>query len=157
MDTLNIDIVCKKSESKQDTFRTRVIGDNNCASATAILLDEYGFEKGYDIDSSKWTFVVGRGFEGQKSIIDDRLFKEMVEAQDVSIVRRVCPSCSVSHRDIYYRRLTKMPQEFNLLDTLKNNWFDQDNEFNMDFALYSTYLDAYLDANRWKFCNFKDP
>ena len=70
----------------------------------------------------------------------------MVDAQDVSIVRRVCPSCSVSHRDIC-----------NLLDTLKNNWFDQDNEFNMDFALYSTYLDGYLDANRWKFCNFNDP
>ena len=143
MDTLNIDIVCKKSESKQDTFRTRVVGDNNCASATAILLDEYGFEKGYDIDSSKWTFVGDRGFDGQKSIIDDHLFKEMVDAQDVSIVRRVCPSCSVSHRDIC-----------NLLDTLKNNWFDQDNEFNMDFALYSTYLDAHLDINRWKFCNF---
>ena len=81
----------------------------------------------------------------------------MVEAQDAPIVRRVCPGCSSSHKDIYYRRLTPMPDDFDLLDTLLNNWFDTDNALNVDFALYSTHLDAYYDTNRWTFCNFNDP
>ena len=85
-----------------------------------------------------------------------RLFKEMVEAQEVPIVRRVCPGCSNSHKDVYYRRLTPMPDDFDLLDTLMNNWFDEDNAHNVDFAIYSTHLDAYYDTNRWTFCNFND-
>jgi hypothetical protein len=79
----------------------------------------------------------------------------MVEAQDVPIVRRVCPSCSrESHKDIYYRRLTPMPDDFDLLDTLMNNWFDTDNKHNVDFALYSSHIDAFYDTNRWTHCNF---
>ena len=80
----------------------------------------------------------------------------MVEAQDVPIVRRVCPDCSRSHKDIYYRRLSPMPDNFDLLDTLMNNWVDVDNVLNEDFALYSTHLDAYYDVNRWTTCNYND-
>jgi len=99
----------------------------------------------------------GEGFPDEENMLDARLFKEMVEAQEMQIVRRVCPTCSASHRDIYYRRLTGMPDDFDLLDTLMNNWFDTDNKLDVDFALYSTYLDAYYDTNRWTFCNFNDP
>ena len=80
----------------------------------------------------------------------------MVEAQDVPIVRRVCPGCSRSHKDLYYRRLSDMPEEFDLLDTLMNNWVDTDNKLNKDFAIYSNHLDAYYDVNRWEHCNFND-
>ena len=57
---------------------------------------------------------------------------------------------------MYYRRLTPMPDNFNLLDILMNNWFDGDNKLNNDFALYSSYMDAYFDTYRWLFCNFSD-
>jgi hypothetical protein len=79
------------------------------------------------------------------------------EAQDVPIVRRVCAGCNFSHRDIYYRRLTPMPDDFDLLDTLMNNWIDTDNVLNEDFALYSTHLDAFYDTNRWTYCNYNVP
>ena len=78
-------------------------------------------------------------------------------AQEIQIVRRVCPSCTLSHKDIYYPILPSMPDDFDLRDTLMNNWFDTNNQFNEDFALYSTHLDAYLDTNRWTFCNFNVP
>jgi len=68
----------------------------------------------------------------------------------------VCPSCYSSHKDIYYRRLTPMPEDFDLLDTLMNNWMDLDNQFNVDFALYSSYFDAYYNKERWTYCNFND-
>ena len=49
-----------------------------------------------------------------------------------------------------------MPEDFDLLDTLMNNWMDLDNQFNVDFALYSSYFDAYYNKERWTYCNFND-
>ena len=103
------------------------------------------------------TISTGERFGDRESVLNSRLFREMVEAQDVPIVRRVCAGCNLSHRDIYYRRLTPMPDDFDLLDTLMNNWIDTDNILNEDFALYSTHLDAFYDTNRWTYCNYNNP
>ena len=151
----------KLTTSAQNIFNTRIVGDDNdngngdeCASAREALLEAEGFERGFNIDSTKWTFIMGEQFDDEDPILSNDLLKERVEAQDVPIVRRVCPSCRKSHRDIYYRRLTEMPEEFDLLDTLLNNWFDTHNQHNVDFALYSSYYDAYYDVDRWSYCNF---
>lgn len=144
---------------EQDIVKTHIVGDNQCNNAITNVLESNNFIKGFDIDSDKWTFIAGEGFPEEDRIKDTRLFKEMFEAQDQSmqIVRRVCPSCDATHKDIYYRRLTAMPDDFDLLDTLMNNWFDTNNTLDVDFALYSSYMDAYYDQNRWTFCNYNDP
>ena len=147
----------KLTTNEQDIFKTRVVGNNQCNNAIANVLESNDFAKGFNIDTSKWTYVVGEGFSDQSRIMDARLFKEMFEDLSVPIVRRVCPTCIETHKDIYYRRLTPMPDDFDLMDTLMNNWFDTDNVFNQDFALYSSYMDAFYDDNRWTFCNFNDP
>merc|ERR1719329_1889624 len=147
----------KLSTTEQNIFKTRIVGNNNCDDATSALLADSGFEKGFEIDSNDWTFMVGEGsrFAYEEPILHDALVKEMLEAQDISIVRRVCPTCVATHKDIYYRRLTPIPEGLNLLETLKNKWIeDNGNKFNEDFALYSSYMDAYFDMNRWTFCNF---
>jgi len=148
----------KLSTAEQDIFSERVVGKNNCPVATTSFLeDKKGFQKDHEVDTTKWTFIVGEGYDSETPVLDYRILHEMIGEQEVSIVRRVCPSCSaMTHRDIYYRRLTPIPEGFNLLDTLMNNWFDTDNKHNEDFALYSDHLDAYLDINRWTFCNFND-
>mmetsp|Transcript_614 Transcript_614/g.699 ORF Transcript_614/g.699 Transcript_614/m.699 type:complete len:819 (-) Transcript_614:14-2470(-) len=146
----------KLSTTEQDIFKTRVVGDNNCPIAIENLYDAKGFEIGHNIDDTKWRFVSGEEFDDWYPIMNHLLVKEMVEALEVPIVRRVCPSCVDSHKDIYYRRLTTMPASFNLLDTLKNNWVDTDNLLNVDFSLHSTYLDAFLGINGWTFCNYND-
>jgi hypothetical protein len=100
-------------------------------------------------------YQLGEGFGEREGVLNARLFKEMFEAQDVQIVRRVCPSCpNNSHKDIYYRRFTPMPDDFDLLDTLMNNWVDKNNMHGVDFNLYSSYLDAYYDTKPWTYCNF---
>jgi hypothetical protein len=76
-------------------------------------------------------------------------------------LRRRCPACSSpAHQDIYYRRLNDpggvLPGGLNLLSTVKNYWTTSYNQFNIDFALYSTYEDALDDTNRWGFCNFSN-
>ena len=139
---------------EQNIFKTRIVGHNKCADVTSELIEATGFKSGYKVDNSKWTYIVGKGFDEDEPIINSRLFKEMVEALEVPIVRRVCPTCSSSHKDIFYRRLTKMPETFDLLDTLMNNWYDVHNKLNEDFALYSSYSDALYDKGRWSFCNY---
>jgi len=147
----------KLTTTEQDVFKTRIIGNNQCAAATESLIADRGFERGFDVDDTKWTFFVGVGdWDGKEPSYDARLFKEMVEALEVPIVRRVCVSCRNTHKDIYYRRLTDMPEDFDLLDLLMNNWFDENNAFNEDFALYSSHIDAFFDVNRWQACNFND-
>ncbi len=147
----------KLSTTEQEIFQKSVVGKNNCEAAVESLLEESGFESGHDIDYDDWTFVVGEGFDNETPIYDKELFREMVEAQEVQIVRRACPSCKTSHKDIYYRRLTPMPTDFDLLDTLMHNWFSANNVLNVDFSLHSTYLDAYYGTNGWTFCNYDDP
>ena len=36
--------------------------------------------------------IAGEGFDGETPIMNARLFKEMIETQDVPLVRRVCVS-----------------------------------------------------------------
>lgn len=149
----------KLTTEHQDIYSQRVVGNHQCNNAITDVLASHEFEKGFNVNASKWTYIVGEQFDDEEPIYNARLFKEMFEAQpeEFRIVRRVCPTCSESHRDIYYKRLTPMPDDFDLLDTLMNNWFDEDNELDVDFSLYSTYMDAYYDENRWTFCNFNNP
>ena len=42
-------------------------------------------------------------------------------------------------------------------DLFLSNWFDTDNVIGVDFNLYSTFEDAQMDTNEWKFCNYNDP
>ena len=37
-----------------------------------------------------------------------------------------------------------------------SNWFETDNVIGVDFNLYSTFEDAQMDRNEWKFCNYND-
>ena len=156
VEQLNID--GKLSNESKAIVDSRIVGNNNCPAVRDELFASKSIASGYEIDTASWTYVIGEGFDNVGDpIMDARLFKAMFEALEVPIVRRVCPSCSGSHRDIYYRRLTPMPDDFDLLDTLMNNWMSLNNTLNVDFALYSTSLDAYYDVNRWTYCNYDDP
>lgn len=65
-------------------------------------------------------------------------------------------SCQASHKYIFYKRLTAIPDGFSLYNTLYHTWASKDNQLNVDFALYSTYEDALRDLSRWTFCNYDD-
>jgi hypothetical protein len=112
-------------------------------------------------DEGRWTFIMGEGklAQPEKQILNGLQVTEIIRQSRFPIIKRVCPSCDGTHATIYYRRLTDIPDDLDILDLVMNNWFDTyANTFNEDFALYSTYEDAVLDneANRWTFCNFND-
>ena len=91
-------------------------------------------------------------------ITDPDTVKSLVVAQGhIQLIKRVCSSCVDSHKLIYYRRFTPMPASFDLYNNLMDDWFNTDNVLDVDFGLYSTYMDAIHDWDRWTFCNYNDP
>lgn len=65
---------------------------------------------------------------------------------------RTCPGCTDTHKFIYYRRLTPVPDTRDLLKALTQQRSNAggDNTWNEDFTLHSTYDDAKSGANPWK-------
>ena len=45
----------KLTTTQQNIFKIRVIGDNQCVSAIDSLIESKGFERGFGIDTTKWT------------------------------------------------------------------------------------------------------
>ena len=110
-----------------------------------------------------WYPVAGQGgeYDSIGESMTDAEFRQIWSISPNKILRRSCSACtSMAHREIYYRRFDsngELPTGFDLLNTVKNRWVDvPDNEFNIHFALYSTYSDALNDTNRWGFCNFSN-
>ena len=108
-----------------------------------------------------WYPVAGQGgeYDSIGDSMTDAEFRQIWSTSPNKILRRLCSACtSASHREIYYRRFDsngELPTDFDLLETVKNTWVDKpNNEFNIHFALYSTYSDALNDSNRWAYCNF---
>jgi len=82
------------------------------------------------------------------------LFNALYEATPNKIFYRVCASCVESHQHIYYKRLTPIPDGYDLFNALKNKWTNANNVMGQDFNLYSTLEDALDETNAWQFCNY---
>jgi hypothetical protein len=115
-------------------------------------------------DPTKWKQFAGRGtsFYPTKttdlSILDSE-FRTQFALSPNKIVYRHCPRCIVSHRHVYYRRITPLPGQstLNFLDLFLSNWISKNNVINVDFELYSTYEDAMSRTNKWTYCNYDEP
>jgi hypothetical protein len=74
------------------------------------------------------------------------------------IIRRVCPNCADSHKEIYYKRLTAVPDGLNMIDLFQSNWVNAPaNMMGTDFTLHSSLAHAQADTEAWAECNFNDP
>merc|ERR1711879_222616 len=92
--------------------------------------------------------------------IGDTAFRALIESSPNKIIYRKCLYCHNTHRDIYYKRLTDLPEEseVDFLDLFMNNWSDTpSNVMGDDFKLFSSYEDALADVGNWTFCNYNDP
>jgi len=116
-------------------------------------------------DTPPWLFVAEKKFSNdvQQSISNSE-FLLLLSQSPNRIIRRQCSNCTVTHQEIYYKRITDAPsnpRDFNglvptdFLDLFLNNWFSvPNNTLNTDFELYSTYSDALNGKNRWEVCNY---
>lgn len=73
-----------------------------------------------------------------------------------AVVRRLCASCDVMHRDIIYKRITSKGS-MNMKNLFLENWHHDpekkiNNQIGVDFQIYSNVLDAENDMNAWTSC-----
>jgi hypothetical protein len=112
-----------------------------------------------ELADSSWAVVSGKGMltppDAEETLANRANFATLLRVSHNQIVYRRCASCDEeSHKDVYYRRWTRVPVEVDLLDYLESNWINTKNVMDKDFSLYSTYDDAVADVNRWQYCNF---
>jgi hypothetical protein len=103
-----------------------------------------------------WTQVFGRGSMASLHTKTD-IWNSINQG---SYVRRVCPGCQSSHKDIIYKRLAPV-NNIDFKDLFLSNWFDDPNGgsniLSSDFSLFSNMEDAENHKNAWTFCNYNDP
>jgi len=142
----------KVSNDKRAALGNYLVENDNCPAATAYFLSTKGYVEGYNYDKNAWDQFAEKR-EGIEISMGSQMFNIVLEGSPNGIVRRICPTCADSHRDIYYRRETSVGNT-DILNKFLNKWDNgPGNRFEEDYNLYSTYEDAKAKKNAWKFCN----
>lgn len=143
--------------NKQFGHFGRIITDNGCEEATEFQLNQAGLTRGYVHDEDIWSFVAGRdAMSRYHDGYGNKAFARALDAASSSapngILYRICPDCVDTHKKIYYRRLSEIPESFDLLDNILYHGDDGEgnNVWGEDFSIHSTYEDALTGANPWK-------
>mmetsp|Transcript_1845 Transcript_1845/g.2846 ORF Transcript_1845/g.2846 Transcript_1845/m.2846 type:complete len:392 (+) Transcript_1845:84-1259(+) len=105
--------------------------------------------------SSGFILLKSKGYIQQWPLERFDEFQTLYDASPNKIIRRVCESCLDSHKEIFYKRITPLPEGFT--EILLNNWVSAGNTLNTDFTLHSTYQDAVDGTNGWTYCNYDTP
>jgi len=154
------------SEEMYTEFRKTVRG--NCNGVFQELLTEKGYTYNPQAATPGWTQVYSKGLlapyadELLKSPstftkqADTNLRRLQNADSPVFYIRRYCPKCTRSHREIIYKRLTAFPEGYDFIDLFTNNWVDTNNINLLDFTLHYNMEDALADANPWSFCNYNE-
>ena len=143
----------KYSADKLRALSKRLVGDNqdtenNCDAAIKSHLASKGLTRGYNHDAALWRPVGGRDALSYMSPMGAFSFASFLPVG--GIIRRVCPYCDYTHRNVYYKRITTIPSGLDLLDNLKfGKARTTGNVYGTDFLLYSTFDDAVNGQNEW--------
>jgi len=162
-----------------EAVASRLVGAGNCPEARDSFLNEKFWGRAeevtptvparfLDLDSTNWTKWAGQGmhfrpvFRSKDAMnshdyteVESEL-RELLDASPNKIVRRTCDMCgSEPHRDIYYKRISyPLEDGYQLSRTLLSRWTSENNAFQVDFQLFSTYQDAVDGTNPWQNCNW---
>merc|ERR1712176_1306423 len=134
-----------------------ITNTHDCGEAQRYELSRKGYKVGHDHDVELWTLVAGRDAMALHDGYGMEAFNQAMAAgassedQHFGIIRRICQGCVPSHKSIFYRRLTSVPTDKNLISNLLySSRQDPGNIWNVDFTLHSTYDDAVSGDNAWK-------
>lgn len=137
----------------------RIITDNGCREATKFELNKKGYSPGHDHDVSTWTYVAGREGMFLHPEYGHRAFTQSmleganddIENTHYGIIKRVCFGCKRTHKQIFYRRKTPLPDDLVLIDNILHRTDNAEgkNVWDVDFSLHSSLQDALNDDNPW--------
>jgi hypothetical protein len=84
---------------------------------------------------------------------DEALLRNYMNG-DYKIIRRDCPGCADSQKEIFYKRLSPVPEDLNMIDLFQSNWISNANVMFTDFTLHSTLAEAQAGTGAWSSCFF---
>jgi|SaaInlStandDraft_5_1057022.scaffolds.fasta_scaffold00219_6 hypothetical protein len=119
--------------------------------STSDQLEVYnGIQNRYNYDS----FEKNNKLSGEYNTRDK--FDDLMRSQKLPIyIKFDIKNPKLENRKgMIYKRLTPLPDNFSLFDTLHRTWKDTNNRFNVDFSLYNDLNDAINNNNKWNHCNF---
>jgi hypothetical protein len=87
---------------------------------------------------------------------NDTEFRKLVgPGPDYNLIYRRCDSCADSHKDIFYKRLTPIPDDLDFLNLFLNSWNKGPaNVLGIDFRLFSSIDNAIINRRGWQFCTY---
>ena len=111
------------------------------------------------VEESAWLPITGYGLwhiagmrHGEtieETYIDNAL--HLLHESGNGIVRMMCSDCEVGYEDVYYKRITAIPDD--LMSTLMYDFKSTaKNILNRDFKIFSSYEDALNNTNAWEVC-----
>lgn len=148
----------KKITSSQLAAVNKVIvGDNNCASATAYFMQQKGYQTGFNgtlaLPSSAFTQVGGGGGFQMERPGADLTFSTLYNSSQTGIVLRICGDCAEPQRRIFVRYLPGFRPPNAFFMWLKSNkpsdYSSLIGLYGQKWAMYSTYDDALSRTNAW--------
>jgi len=154
------------STEEVNSLKSYLVGDGNCVEAQDdFIASKYQLVRGgtniFDtVDLEKWEPVYSRGlleYYGPTPYATNDQFMALFNASPNKIVRRICKSCFKSHSDIYYKRLTTVPNNVtDFFSYFLTDWVEEQNILGTDFDLYSSYELALneTDYDKWRYCNY---
>lgn len=103
----------------------------------------------------KWRSIFTQGSYGN-DVGSKEEFNNAFISGFSGIIRRECARCSPSHKDVYFKRHTRLPI-FDAYGHMLETWSSTGNVMGTDFGIYSSFTDAVAGVNPWRYCNYDDP
>lgn len=144
----------KDVASKDEVDALSKIVTGSCVDAVDAELASTNYKRGdtwWYADQEKWTPVLGTKLLYSPEMSSED-FKEAFDASSTKTIRRICKSCKPSHRDVYYKRLTPVPNSLDLLTMLKSAFSSDSNQLGTDFEMYSKDKNGLI--TEWKHCSY---
>lgn len=128
----------------------------SCVDAVDEDLTAQSYKRGsawWHADEESWIPIIGNKFLYHPEMSAEDV-KAAFETSSTKTIRRICTSCSPSHRDVYYKRLTAVPDSLDLLNMLKDSFSSVDNILGTDFTISSK--DKNGSSTPWTHCEYSD-
>ena len=101
----------------------------SCVDAVDEDLTTQSYKRGsawWHADEESWIPIVVNKFLYHPEMSAEDVKAAFKASSTSKIIRHICTSCSPSHRDVYYKRLTAVPDSLDLLNVLKDSFSSVD-------------------------------
>lgn len=146
----------KVSGEKLQALTQKLVGTENCHIAEARNLNNNNVTRGYKELDDTWITLRGKDALVNNKYYGKEAFSYLVDAKSTNpaILMRACASCYFDQQWLWYKRLTPIPEGFDLWNQLQFSGRDSingtlGNRYGVDFKIYGTHEDALGDKNAW--------